>query len=276
MALASCQKIGNYYCKIFSNAKQFFSNAQQFWVIARIIRLDCIYNCFYDSMADTIVFSVSQQSRISLFANQNAKKMLRHTNLSKTLPFVAQSIFFRPTQLRVPLTASIQVRHASKASASSTSNKKDSHSKRLGLKKFGGERVRSGNILVRQVGNKVHANSYYIKQIGQFWPGYNVGQGKDFTLFALKDGFVQYTYDRDYDRTYAIVAQDLGTCSAQKPTLELDSEVPLNDIVQGANYQVLNEPILAKNGLPVKRIPNTQVHKIPKLVNSQSNWNNMY
>ena len=62
---------------------------------------------------------------------------------------------------------------AHKKGAGSTKNGRDSNAKRLGVKKFGGELVKAGNILVRQRGMK-------------FKPGVNVGYGKDFTLFALK------------------------------------------------------------------------------------------
>ncbi len=62
-------------------------------------------------------------------------------------------------------------------------NLKDrSRGKGLGVKKYDGEFVRAGNIIVRQIGNK-------------FWPGPNVGQGRDFTLFALVDGIVKF-YER--------------------------------------------------------------------------------
>jgi large subunit ribosomal protein L27 len=70
---------------------------------------------------------------------------------------------------------------AHKKGQGSSRNGRDSNAQRRGVKKFGGQRVRAGNILVRQVGNKFHA-------------GANVGQGKDFTLFALSDGVV--TFDR--------------------------------------------------------------------------------
>jgi large subunit ribosomal protein L27 len=56
---------------------------------------------------------------------------------------------------------------------------RDSNAQRRGIKKFGGQVVRAGNILVRQVGAK-------------FRPGFNVGQGRDWTLFALIDGVVKY------------------------------------------------------------------------------------
>ena len=68
---------------------------------------------------------------------------------------------------------------AHKTGGGSTRNGRDSNSKRLGVKKYGGEIVRSGNILVRQRGTKIH-------------PGENVGRGGDDTLFATADGIVTY------------------------------------------------------------------------------------
>jgi large subunit ribosomal protein L27 len=73
---------------------------------------------------------------------------------------------------------------ASKASGGSTKNGRDSHSKRLGVKRFDGQIVRAGNILVRQRGTKVY-------------PGKNVGMGSDFTLFALVDGVVKFETRRN-------------------------------------------------------------------------------
>ena len=70
---------------------------------------------------------------------------------------------------------------AHKKGAGSTKNGRDSNAKRLGVKRFGGEKVLAGNILIRQRGMK-------------FKPGVNVGCGKDFTLFALTDGTVQFDY----------------------------------------------------------------------------------
>ncbi|MEM7078146.1 MAG: 50S ribosomal protein L27 [Pseudomonadota bacterium] len=68
---------------------------------------------------------------------------------------------------------------AHKKAGGSTRNGRDSESKRLGLKKFGGEYVEAGNIIVRQRGTKFH-------------PGVNVGCGRDHTLFATADGHVQF------------------------------------------------------------------------------------
>ncbi len=68
---------------------------------------------------------------------------------------------------------------AHKKGQGSTRNGRDSESKRLGVKKYGGEAVTAGNIIIRQRGTKVH-------------PGNNVGCGKDHTLFALIDGQVKF------------------------------------------------------------------------------------
>ena len=72
---------------------------------------------------------------------------------------------------------------AHKKGVGSTKNGRDSESQRLGVKKFGGEFVKAGNILVRQRGTKFHAGS-------------NVGIGSDDTLFALEDGFVKFEKHR--------------------------------------------------------------------------------
>ncbi len=80
---------------------------------------------------------------------------------------------------------------AHKKGQSTTSNGRESHSKRLGIKKFGGEVVIAGNIIVRQRGTKIHA-------------GDHVGTGRDWTLFALKDGTVQY--DKPHRRVNIVLA----------------------------------------------------------------------
>ncbi|MCL9979899.1 MAG: 50S ribosomal protein L27 [Bacteroidia bacterium] len=69
---------------------------------------------------------------------------------------------------------------AHKKGAGSTKNGRESHSKRLGVKIYGGQIVKAGNIIVRQRGTKHHADV-------------NVGIGKDHTLFALSDGIVQFS-----------------------------------------------------------------------------------
>jgi large subunit ribosomal protein L27 len=80
---------------------------------------------------------------------------------------------------------------AHKKSGGSSRNGRDSAGQRLGVKKFGGEKVLAGNILVRQRGTK-------------FWPGDNVGLGKDHTLFALANGAVKFVTKRN-NRTYVAV-----------------------------------------------------------------------
>jgi large subunit ribosomal protein L27 len=80
---------------------------------------------------------------------------------------------------------------AHKKGVGSSKNGRESHSKRLGVKMFGGQTVIAGNIIVRQRGTKHH-------------PGTNVGIGKDHTLYALTDGVVVFRKKRD-DRSYVSV-----------------------------------------------------------------------
>jgi large subunit ribosomal protein L27 len=70
---------------------------------------------------------------------------------------------------------------AHKKGVGSSRNGRDSAGQRLGVKRFGGERVAAGSILVRQRGTKIH-------------PGKNVGLGRDYTLFALVDGVVKFEH----------------------------------------------------------------------------------
>lgn len=80
---------------------------------------------------------------------------------------------------------------AHKKGAGSSRNGRESHSKRLGVKLFGGQTVKAGNIIVRQRGTKHN-------------PGLNVGLGKDHTLFALTDGQVEFRKKGD-DKIYVSV-----------------------------------------------------------------------
>ena len=81
---------------------------------------------------------------------------------------------------------------AHKKAGGSTRNGRDSHSKRLGVKRFGGQQVLAGNILVRQRGTKFH-------------PGVNVGLGHDDTLFAKVDGVVTFEVKGPKQRKYVSV-----------------------------------------------------------------------
>lgn len=81
---------------------------------------------------------------------------------------------------------------AHKKAGGSTRNGRDSESKRLGVKRFGGQEVLAGNILVRQRGTKFHA-------------GVNVGIGKDHTLFAKEDGTVKFEVKGPKNRKYVSI-----------------------------------------------------------------------
>ncbi|MBP9096459.1 MAG: 50S ribosomal protein L27 [Ignavibacteria bacterium] len=80
---------------------------------------------------------------------------------------------------------------AHKKGLGSSKNGRDSNAQRLGVKKFGSEVVVAGNILIRQRGTK-------------FLPGLNVGLGRDYTIFALKDGLVKFT-DKKGKKTIHVV-----------------------------------------------------------------------
>ena len=71
---------------------------------------------------------------------------------------------------------------AHKKGQGSSKNGRDSNAQRRGVKRFGGQKVTAGSIIVRQLGTKFH-------------PGKNVGLGRDFTIFALKDGIVEFDKD---------------------------------------------------------------------------------
>ncbi|AQQ59793.1 50S ribosomal protein L27 [Helicobacter bilis] len=81
---------------------------------------------------------------------------------------------------------------AHKKGQGSTQNNRDSAGRRLGVKKFGSQFVRAGNIIVRQRGTKVHA-------------GNNVGMGKDHTLYALLDGIVSFQQKDKYRKKVSVI-----------------------------------------------------------------------
>ena len=82
---------------------------------------------------------------------------------------------------------------AHKKAGGSTRNGRDSRSKRLGVKRFGGELVKAGNILIRQRGTRFH-------------PGTNVGCGKDYTLYALSDGHVMFERKGPLNKSYISIS----------------------------------------------------------------------
>jgi large subunit ribosomal protein L27 len=81
---------------------------------------------------------------------------------------------------------------AHKKAGGSTRNGRDSESKRLGVKVYGGQKVSAGNIIIRQRGTRVH-------------PGVNVGCGRDHTLFATADGIVEFNVKGPRNRQYVSV-----------------------------------------------------------------------
>lgn len=82
---------------------------------------------------------------------------------------------------------------AHKKGQSSSVNGRDSHGQRRGVKLFAGQPAKAGNVLIRQVGEK-------------YKPGRNTGIGKDFTIYALKDGVVKFTHARDRVTVHVITA----------------------------------------------------------------------
>ena len=84
---------------------------------------------------------------------------------------------------------------AHKKGVGSSRNGRDSNPKYLGVKKFGGEKVIAGNIIIRQRGTKYH-------------PGKNVGLGRDFTIFSLIDGFVKFTTIRNGRKVVNVVPNE--------------------------------------------------------------------
>ena len=87
---------------------------------------------------------------------------------------------------------------AHKKGAGSTRNGRDSNSQRRGVKVYGGETVRAGNIIVRQVGETIS-------------PGKGVGVGKDFTLFALRDGQVKYEWKSNDKKKCSVYPAEAAT-----------------------------------------------------------------
>ena len=83
---------------------------------------------------------------------------------------------------------------AHKKGGGSTRNGRDSQSQRLGVKRFAGESLRSGNIIIRQRGSRIH-------------PGLNVGKGRDDTLFATADGILQFDFGPGGRRRANVIPQ---------------------------------------------------------------------
>jgi large subunit ribosomal protein L27 len=91
---------------------------------------------------------------------------------------------------------------AHKKGGGSSRNNRDSNAQRLGVKKFGGEYVSSGSIIVRQRGTRIY-------------PGNNVGKGKDDTLFATADGYVTFEWARGKKKQVSVYAQPASQAVAE-------------------------------------------------------------
>lgn len=84
---------------------------------------------------------------------------------------------------------------AHKKGGGSSKNGRESNAKRRGVKKYGGEKVIGGNILVRQCGTKFH-------------PGTNVGMGRDYTLYATADGYVHFRWTKGGRKTVSVLPEN--------------------------------------------------------------------
>jgi len=130
---------------------------------------------------------------------------------------------------------------AHKKGVGSSKNGRDTHSKRLGVKLFGGESAIAGNIIIRQRGTKHH-------------PGKNVGLGKDYTIFALVDGTVKFRPGRD-SRSYidiipngpsAVEATPVVTTTTKKAAPVVEEPTVVDTL--GAVAGVASEPVDAVTG----------------------------
>jgi large subunit ribosomal protein L27 len=101
---------------------------------------------------------------------------------------------------------------AHKKGGGSSRNGRDSNSQRLGIKRFGGEAVIPGNIIIRQRGNK-------------FFPGVGTDQGKDFTIFATAQGFVTFGYARGGKRVISVLPEKPADAVAEA-TPEAPAQAP--------------------------------------------------
>lgn len=152
----------------------------------------------FQSFFDTTFSSFGEKTTQHNGEKQKEKVMLRAFSLEKRGRGVLGAASSSSSLLSINTTAEHvlcaltssfqQIRFASKKAGGSTSNGRDSNPKFLGIKKYGGELVRPGNIIARQRGTKWH-------------PGENCGIGTDHTLYSLVDGKVKFTKNRVKGRT---------------------------------------------------------------------------
>lgn len=139
----------------------------------------------------------------------NSGATILHRNMSGTMS-ILQS-------MRTATCFNLQtIRNATKKAAGSSRNGRDSPGQRLGVKKFGGEHVIPGNIIIRQRGRKFHPSL-----------DGTVGVGRDDTLYALKEGWVKFTYGRanDRPRSYITISPDNPNIKSTKNVIVAPAEL---------------------------------------------------
>ncbi len=151
---------------------------------------------------------------------------------------------------------------AHKKGVGSSKNGRDSHSKRLGVKLFGGQSAIAGNIIVRQRGTKHH-------------PGKNVGLGKDYTLFALVDGTVKFRSGRS-SRSYVDIVPagpSTVTTTLVAPTMPVATAVvpaPTVTTTAAAPAAVLETPAPATPAAPVTQEASAATSQTPAAPTAES------
>ena len=139
------------------------------------------------------VLAQGRHDKVKIFKMRRRKHYQKHQATVRTTPKSASKPSRPEKRLGTTLAGA---KHGTEKGGGSTRNGRDSESKRLGVKAFGGELIPAGSIIVRQRGTRFHA-------------GVNVGMGKDHTLFALIDGKVQFGFKGALNKqTVSIVAAE--------------------------------------------------------------------
>jgi len=136
---------------------------------------------------------------------------------------------------------------AHKKGAGSSRNGRDSESKRLGVKIYGGQEAVAGNIIVRQRGTVHH-------------PGKNVGIGRDHSLFALIDGKVLFQKKRD-NRSYVSILPNETVVAEQKPVAKAKKEIPVPIVVEVAEKPVEKAEVKVKTEAKAEKKPVVKAEK---------------
>ena len=130
-----------------------------------------------------VLWNRARPKRLLCSSINAGKDTVKHRDIVNSLQPLKLTLSKHSFERNQSIASEIQeVEMAHKKAGGSTRNGRDSNGQRRGVKRYGGQRVKAGNILVRQVGTRIH-------------PGINVGMGNDYTLFAKIDGIV--TYERE-------------------------------------------------------------------------------